>query len=155
MGKYGMSKTITLENPITAIGRFFARRSILKMQKKIAKLEAKYFSEASENTTETKQEATKTEKVKTMGKTIFFKAEKFDFQKVEEILKLEKILDLEIEEYQSPAMVKYGDIGIRMANKGKSDNLAKKVNQKKRALKKYGLHLEPFEKSLKKGAVIN
>ena len=149
MGKYGMSKTITLENPITAIGRFFARRSILKMQKKIAKLEAKYFSEASENTTETKQEATKTEKVKTMGKTIFFKAEKFDFQKVEEILKLE------IEEYQSPAMVKYGDIGIRMANKGKSDNLAKKVNQKKRALKKYGLHLEPFEKSLKKGAVIN
>ena len=54
MGKYGMSKTITLENPITAIGRFFARRSILKMQKKIAKLEAKYFSEASENTTETK-----------------------------------------------------------------------------------------------------
>ena len=99
--------------------------------------------------TETKQEATKTEKVKTMGKTIFFKASKFDFQKVE------KILELEIEEYQSPAMVKYGDIGIRMANKGKSDNLAKKVNQKKRALKKYGLHLEPFEKSLKKGAVIN
>jgi hypothetical protein len=142
----GMSKTITLENPITKIGRFFARRSILKMQKKIAKLEAKYFNEeASENTT--KQEETKTEKVSTLGKTIFFKQEKFDFQKVEEIL------DLEIEEYQSFGMKKHGDIGIKA--KGKSDNLAKKVNQKKRALKKYGLHLEPFEKSLNKGAVIN
>ena len=155
MRKSGMSKTITLENPITALGRFLAKRRINKLNKqidkkqaKIQKLEAKYFQKkASENTTETKQEETKTEKV--MGKTIFFKAEKFDFQKVEEILKLE------IEEYQSPAMVKYGDIGIRMANKGKSDKLAEKVNQKKRALKKYGLHLEPFEKSLKKGAVIN
>lgn len=66
-----MSKTITLENPITAIGRFFARRSILKMQKKIAKLEAKYFNEeASENTTETKQEATKTETKKSSVQTV-------------------------------------------------------------------------------------
>ena len=143
-----MSKTITLENPITAIGRFFARRSILKMQKKIAKLEAKYFNEeASENTTETKQEETKTEKVKTMGSTIFFKASKFDFQKVE------KILELEIEEYQTQGMKKYGDIGIKAI--GSSDKLAEAINKKKRSLKKYGLHLEKFEKSLNKGAVIN
>ena len=107
------------------------------------------FLNADDNTPkqEAKQEATKTEKVKTMGSTIFFKASKFDFQKVE------KILDLEIEEYQSFGMKKHGDIGIKA--KGKSDDLAKKVNQKKRALKKYGLHLEPFEKSLNKGAVIN
>ena len=159
MGKSGMWKITkaldTLENKITT-------RKDRKLALKQAKTEYKDLVNAikdsknpsdflkTDNTTqEEKQEATKTEKVKTMGKTIFFKASKFDFQKVE------KILELEIEEYQSPAMVKYGDIGIRMANKGKSDNLAKKVNQKKRALKKYGLHLEPFEKSLKKGAVIN
>ena len=82
-----------------------------------------------------------------MGKTIFFKAEKFDFEKVG------KILDLEIEEYQSFGMKKYGDIGIKA--KGSSDELAKAINKKKTALKKYGLHLEKFEKSLHKGAVIN
>ena len=157
MGKFGMAK---LSQAIEKVEKYFSNRKARKQAIKEAKIECKNLINAikkSDNPSDflktdnntTQQEATKTEKVKTMGKTIFFKAEKFDFQKVEEILKLE------IEEYQSPAMVKYGDIGIRMANKGKSDNLAKKVNQKKRALKKYGLHLEPFEKSLKKGAVIN
>jgi uncharacterized protein YaiL (DUF2058 family) len=65
-----MAKTITLENPITAIGRFFARRSILKMQKKIAKLEAKYFNQkASKNTTKQEEKETATEKVSRMSKT--------------------------------------------------------------------------------------
>ena len=154
MRKSGMSKTITLENPITALGRFLAKRRINKLNKqidkkqaKIQKLEAKYFQKkASENTTE-KQESTKTEKVATMGSTIFFKASKFDFQKVE------KILALEIEEYQTIGMKKYGDIGIKAI--GSSDKLAEAINKKKRSLKKYGLHLEKFEKSLNKGAVIN
>ena len=103
------------------------------------------FLNADDNTTQ--QEATKTEKVSTLGSTIFFKASKFDFQKVEDIL------ELEIEEYQTFGMKKYGDIGIKAI--GNSDKLAEAINKKKRALKKYGLHLEKFEKSLNKGAVIN
>jgi hypothetical protein len=67
-----MAKTITLENPITAIRRFFAKRKINKLNKqidknqaKIQQLEAKYFNqEASKNTT--KQEETVTEKVSRM-----------------------------------------------------------------------------------------
>ena len=154
MGKSGMTKTITLENPITVIRRKFARRQIRKLTKqivkkqtKIQKLESKFFEDSDNTKQEEKQEATKTEKVKTIGSTIFFKASKFDFQKVE------KILELEIEEYQTIGMKKYGDIGIKA--KGSSDKLAKAINEKKRALKKYGLHLEKFEKSLNKGAVIN
>ena len=159
MGKSGMAK---LSQAIEKVENYFINRKDRKQALKEARTEYKDLVNAIKNSKnpsdflktdntkqEEKQEATKTEKVKVMAKTIFFKQEKFDFQKVKEIL------ELEIEKYQSPAMTKYGDIGIRMANKGKSDNLAKKVNQKKRALKKYGLHLETFEKSLNKGAVIN
>lgn len=35
-----MSKTITLENPITAIGRYLAKRKIVKMSKKVEKLQS-------------------------------------------------------------------------------------------------------------------
>ena len=103
------------------------------------------FLNADDNTTQ--QEATKTEKVKIIGSTIFFKASKFDFEKVKEILKVD------ITQYQTIGMKKYGDIGIK--SKGSSDKLAEAINKKKRSLKKYGLHLEKFEKSLNKGAVIN
>jgi len=53
-----MSKTITLENPIVAVGRFFAKRKINKLTKqvdkknaKIQELEEKYFTENSSNST--------------------------------------------------------------------------------------------------------
>lgn len=64
-----MSKTITLENPITAVGRFFAKRKINKLTKqvdkknaKIQELEEKYFSENSSNST-TKKVSQKTKVV--------------------------------------------------------------------------------------------
>lgn len=65
-----MSKTITLENPIVAVGRFFAKRKINKLTKqvdkknaKIQELEEKYFSENSSNSTTTEKVSQKTKVV--------------------------------------------------------------------------------------------